>query len=283
MLTLTTLFVVSVSLWAQAKPWPEPRGRSPRAFAKKQSVQTTALKDPLSPMNARRQESREMRFETSDDLGGVVRGRVTAVYQGRVVDFDEVDAAEAIGNIQVAEEMLIAFSEAHPDSAMVAIRHADFYFNWNRIGDAYRVLAPFCQLGVDHKLLHRASLAAGILGEVYAGQREYCEEQIVWMESLASSRETAIPTTPTPRNVQLLSLMALGVDAISTSQYESAKRFLERARPLDPSNPIVASLLGTVYHSEKRCVEEQAVLQAGLPRARGRLRDIIRNKIARHG
>jgi hypothetical protein len=166
---------------------------------------------------------------------------------------------------------------------MVAIRHADFYFNWNRIGDAYRVLAPFCQLGVDHKLLHRASLAAGILGEVYAGQREYCEEQIVWMESLASSRETAIPTTPTPRNVQLLSLMALGVDAISTSQYESAKRFLERARPLDPSNPIVASLLGTVYHSERRCVEEQAVLQAGLPRARGRLRDIIRNKIARHG
>jgi len=157
----------------------------------------------------------------------------------------------------------------------------DLEFQHGDVIDAYKLAAAFMKDGRPSVYFQlRASLAAASLGEVYQGQREFCEG---FLTSSGKDADIArvLPKGDSPDVVACLSSMALGsmvrysesfkdaiFYAVNALYIKDAIFYLENALALDPGNAYASSRLADAYADDgyqySRAVK---TLEAGLARS----------------
>lgn len=144
----------------------------------------------------------------------------------------------------------------------------DLEFQHNDIIDAYKLAAAFMKNGrpsVSFQL--RASLGAASLGEVYQGQREFCENSLT-VNGLDPDVARMLPKGYSPSVVACLSSMALGDMIRYPESLKDSIYYLETALHLDPGNAYASLILAHAY-ADDGCQYSRAVktLEAGLARS----------------
>lgn len=178
------------------------------------------------------------------------------------------------GHAEKAAARLQARLDAYPWDSTITPDLADAYFRLDKSSLAYQALAPYATIDADPQLLLRASLAAAKKREVYDGQKQYCLKVI---GSYTDPQTTALAFSggETPAAVELASWVAIGVDANSSHNPDTAAFYFKQALKKDPSNPIANLLLGEIYQAHGEYANAVACFQKALPRAVGKTRDCI--------
>ncbi len=183
--------------------------------------------------------------------------------------FGERDRALALieqGRFTEAQASLETSFRAHPTD-LFSVPLLDLEMDQGDYVSAYKFAAALIKSGnPPESVLLRASLAASTLGEVYPGQREFCEHILTRLE-LGDSSLIVLPVGDSPEVVAALSHEAIANECMSVGKYAAAVRHLEIALKVDPDNPSTCIALSICLRSVWRYREALTVAQAGLPRA----------------
>lgn len=188
----------------------------------------------------------------------------------------EIAARQAFsaGNVTAARQILDGWANANPEDSSLLPLLADVCLKQGDYSAAYAYLAPFTHSGADSQILLRASTVTAHLGMVFTGQRAYCVDHILLVNSGARDTANWLPQGESPRAVEALSNLALGMDP--TWNLAIRRSYLERTLTLDPGDPLACDELGGIELSGRHYHAASVYYEAGLARADGPRREFMR-------
>lgn len=187
--------------------------------------------------------------------------------------------------------LLLAIADDFPGDDIVAMQIADAAFRVSEPRVAYNAVRPYLENEKLRTRLQGATLRgflAGLeIGVIDERLREFAVAHVKLLgRGLGDEFVAELPQGDTSRELQLLTSIALGLHCGWVGERGNSIYYLTRARGLDSGNPVVSLALGRALVDAKEFAAARDVLQAGLTRSSGRLREALRSEIelaVRHG
>jgi hypothetical protein len=251
------------------------------------------LASPMAKSVASRQipKKPEVRQDTSNTAGGAASPAASQSGGFTVVNADPIYDPAFLADVETsnaarvkagrlasqckfeeAYQSMAAFLRERPDlSEFVDDQAADFANLTGRYAEAYALVLPLARReGTEspHHLLALSVASAG-LGQVYAGQAEYCRDQAIdglREQHIAEGLDDGLARRTDPQAVAIFSCLAMGFKYGDTT-------YLEMALRLDPTNVLAAGRLTWCYWFQGRTADIRRIasgmlsaLPAGDPR-----------------
>jgi hypothetical protein len=165
----------------------------------------------------------------------------------RTLAVDVARRAFATGATDEAAWICDCLLRDDPTDAEVAILRFDLHILHRQYAAAYDIIGPFVRPRADTDVLLRAAFAAALTGRPQPEMKKFCDGFLSWIMPCRRSDATVGRSL---KALRLSASLAIGADARSSRQDHVALLYLGLALEDDPSNPVAAEMLESLYSEQ---------------------------------